>query len=312
MPRDRCPFALFAVWLAASYLIFAGPVAAQNGLSGEPPRVVAVRVVTESGTVLEQNPSDLTVQPSQPYSLETESASLRELYRSGRFADLRAELTDVTGGVRLDFVVRQNFYINKVQIDGLREPPGEGLALSALRLNVGETFQDSDMKEALDRLRQTLGDDGEYQAKVDYQTTPHPETLQVDILVRVTPGPRARISSITIQNQTQFPDEELLTRLKLKEGKQITSDLVNRAADRERKWLAGKNYLGARVTVHRGIYDPNSNGVTVDFTIYAGLEVRVAVEGAKISIRTLRKLVPIYQEGAVENISNARDTSTLR
>ncbi len=194
------------------------PVAAQNGPSGEPPQVVAVRVVTESGSVLEQNPSQLTLQPGQPFSMEAESASLRELFRSGRYADLRAELTDVPGGVRLDFVVRQNFYINRVQIEGLREPPSDALALSALRLNVGDTFRESDMKEALDRLRQALEDDGQYQAKIDYETTPHPDTLQMDILVRVTPGPRARIGAITIQNQTQFQTDELRGRLKLKQG----------------------------------------------------------------------------------------------
>ncbi len=84
-----------------------------------------MRVVTESGSVLEQDPPQLTVQHGQPFSMDAESASLRELFRTGRFADLRAELTDVPGGVRLDFVVRQNFYINRVQIIGLREPPGE-------------------------------------------------------------------------------------------------------------------------------------------------------------------------------------------
>jgi len=41
---------------------------------------------------------------------------------------LRAELADVPGGVRLDFVVRQNMYINRVQIEGLHEPPAEALA----------------------------------------------------------------------------------------------------------------------------------------------------------------------------------------
>jgi len=33
---------------------------------------------------------------------------------------------------------------------------------------------------------------------------------------------------------------------------------------------------------------------------HAGSEVRVTVEGAKVPERTLRKLVPIYQEGAVD------------
>jgi len=261
---------------------------------------VAVRVVTESGAVLEENPPKLTIQPGQPFSLETESTSLRELFRSGRYADLRAELADVPGGVRLDFVVRQNYYINRVQIEGLHEPPGEALALSALRLNVGEPFRESDMKEALDRLRQTLEDDGQYQAKLGYTTTPHPETLQMDILVHVTAGPRARIGAITIQNQTQFANAEARSQVKLKEGAEVTTDRLNRAADRTRKWLAGKNYLGARVTIHRGTYDAKTNRVPIDVTLYAGQEVRVAVVGAKVPAGTLRRLVPIYQEGAVD------------
>ena len=289
-----------AVLLSAIFLFYVTFVSAQSDTSGEAPRVVAVRVVTESGAVLEQNPSQLNLQPGQPFSIEAESASLRELFRAGSYADLRAELTDVPGGVRLDFVVRQNFFINRVQIEGLREPPGEGLALSSLRLNLGEKFHESDMKDALDRLRQTLEDDGLYQAKVDYQTAPHPETLQVDIVVRVSAGQRARTGAVTIQNQTQFSDQELRDRLKIKEGAEITSDRLNRSADGARAWLAKKNYLGARVTLHRGIYDANTNTVPIEITIYAGLEVRVTVEGAKISAGTLHKLIPIYEEGAVD------------
>ena len=300
MPIVYRPHAGFAAWLAAFWFLCAIPLAAQNDFSGEPPRVAAVRVVTESGAVLEENPPKLTLQPGQPFSMEAEGASLRELFRSGRYADLRAELADVPGGVRLDFVVRQNLYINRVQIEGLHEPPGEALALSALRLNVGEPYRESDMKDALARLRQTMEDDGQYQSKLDYVATPHPETLQMDILVRVNAGPRARIGAITIQNQTQFTNEELRRQLKLKPGAEVTSDRLTRASDRTRKWLTGKDYLGARVTIHRGAYEAQSNRVPVDFTMYAGLEVRVAVEGAKVPAGTLRKLVPIYAEGAVD------------
>src|SRR5271166_679596 len=240
MPIVYRPHARFAAWLAAFWLLCASPLAAQNTFSGEPPRVVAVRVIAESGAVLEENPPKLTLQPGQPFSTEAESKSLRELFRSGRYADLRAELADVPGGVRLDFVVRQNFYINRVQIEGLREPPGEALALSALRLNVGEPYRESDMKDALARLRQTLEDDGQYQAKLDYVATPLPDTLQMDIVVRVNGGPRARIGAITIQNQTQFSSAELRGRLRIKEGAQVTSDRLTRAGDRARKWLTGK------------------------------------------------------------------------
>jgi outer membrane protein insertion porin family len=292
--------ARFAIWLSAFCWFCAGPVAAQSNFPGEPPQVAAVRVVSEQGSVLEQNPSQLTIQPGQQFSIEKESASLRELFRSGRYSDLRAVLTDVPGGVRLDYIVHQNFYINRVQLEGLREPPSEAQALSSLRLNVGDTFREGEMKDAVDRLRQTLEEDGLYQPLVTYEANPHPDTLQMDVIVRVTPGPRARIGEITIKNQTQFSGEDLRDRLKLRKGSEITADRLNRAADRERKWLADKNYLGARATISRGKYDAGSNRVPVEFTLYAGLEVRVAVDGAKVPTRTLRRLVPIYQEGAVD------------
>src|SRR5258706_11047245 len=298
MQSDQRFFLRIAIWLSAICFCCANFVSAQDGPTGEPPRVVAVRVVTESGSVLEQDPPQLPAQHGQPLSMDTESESLRELFRSGRFADLRAELTDVPGGVRLDFVVRQNLYINRVQIVGLREPPGESLAISSLRLNLGEIFRESDMKEALDRLRQTLEDDGQYQAKLDYTATRHPDTLQVDIVVHVTPSPRARIGMITIQNETAYSEAELRGRLKLKPDSQITSDRLNHAAERARKWLAQKDYLGARVTLRRGAYDAKSNTVPLEVTFHAGSEVRVAVEGVKFSERTLRKLVPIYQQDA--------------
>jgi outer membrane protein insertion porin family len=300
MPSDQRPLVRIAIWLSAICFSYVGFVSAQDGPSNEPPRVVAVRVVTESGTVLEENPPELTIQPGQPFSMDAESASLRQLFHTGRFADVSAELTNVPGGVRVDFVVRQNLYINRAQIVGLREPPSESLAISALRLNVGEVFRESDRKEALDRLRQTLEDDGLYQVKIDYETTPHPDTLQVDILVRVTPGPRARIGSITIKNETDFSEEELRDRLKLKIGREITSDRLNRAAESARKWLAKKDYLGARVTLHRGPYDAETNTVPLEATFHAGSQVRVTVEGGRVSDRTLRKLVPIYEEGAVD------------
>jgi outer membrane protein insertion porin family len=300
MPSALSPFARIAVWLLALCPFCAVVAVAQTAPSGEQPRVIEVRVVTESGAVLEQNPPQLQIQPGQPFSTDAESASLRQLFGSGLYADVRAELTDVPGGVRLEFVVRRNYYINKVEIQGLREPPSESLALSVLRLDLGQPFRESDMKEAVESLRQTLEDEGEYEAKVEYKLTPHPETRQMDILVMVTPGPRARIGSVRIENETAFPEEELRERLKLKPGNEITTERLNRATERVRKWLADQDYLGARVTLHRGAYDAQANTVPLEAVFYAGLQVHVAVEGASISSRTLRRLLPIYQEGAVD------------
>jgi len=263
-------------------------------------RIVAVRVVDETGQVLEENPATLPAQPGQPFDTEAVRASMRQLYRTGRYADLRAETSPVAGGVRLDFVVRRNFYVNLVSVAGLRQPPGEPLAIASMRLGLGEPLRESDLKEALDRLRQTLRDDGLYQAELHPELIPHPDTRQMDIVVHVTPGPRARLSRIELHNLTEFPDSDLLARSKLKPGSEVISRRLDRAIERLQRFLAGKGYLGARIVLHRGDYDPKTETLPLAVDLTAGPKVRVEVAGAKIASRDLRKLVPIYQEGAVD------------
>jgi outer membrane protein assembly factor BamA len=256
--------------------------------------------VTETGEVLEENPANLPLQPGQPFDSEAARASLRLLYRTGRYADIRAETSPVAGGTRVDFVVRQNFFVNLVRVIGLREPPGEPLAIASMRLGLGEAFRDSTLKEALDRLRQTLREDGLYEAELTFELTPHPETRQMDITVRVAPGLRARLSTIELHNQTEFPDQVLLARSKLKPGREVTLRRLDHAAERLRKFLAGKDYLGARVILRRGDYDSKTQTLPLVVELIAGPRVRVEVAGTKIPAKDLRKLVPIYQEGAVD------------
>lgn len=276
------------------------PAQEPGGASLEGKQVATVRVVTDAGTVLEENPPSIVLQPGAAYSSEAVRDSLRQLYRSGRFADVRAEAAEVPGGVRLDFVVRENFYVNIVHVEGLRPPPGGAVALSSLRLSLGQTFRESDMPEALERLKQALANEGFYQAQAAYSVSPNPATRQMDITVRVTPGPRAVIGAITASNQTGFSDAEMLRRAKLQSGWTVKTERLDHAAERVRKFLVKQSHLGARAIFRRGEFDAQTNSVPVTLDVSAGPRVRVEVTGASISKGELRKLLPIYEEGAVD------------
>src|SRR2546430_258408 len=127
-------------WTAVLFLSLAAPAArAQSGLPpaveqvvGQP--VAAVRVVGETGNVIEQDPIELPLRRGQAFTLETERDTLRQLFRSGQYGDVTAQASAIAGGVQIDFVVRPNFYINQVHVMGLKEPPSESVASSALRL----------------------------------------------------------------------------------------------------------------------------------------------------------------------------------
>src|SRR3989475_395208 len=266
----------------------------------EEPRILAIRIVKEDGQVLSQSPSGIAVETGKALDREKIAESLRALYRTGDYADLRAVVTPVTDGVRLDFVVRENLFFNRVRIEGLTAPPSDSSAAAAMQLALGQTYRRAAVDEALEKLRETLRDEGLYQAEVSAETVPHAETHQMDIVVHVKPGPRARVGSIQLKNGTEYRDAEILSRLRMKTGGVITSAKLQRGRDRIRKYLAKKGHLSGRAAVRRGEYDAAKNTIPLDLDVTEGPRVKVTVTGAKFSKGDLKKLIPIYQEGAVD------------
>jgi outer membrane protein insertion porin family len=285
------------------FFVFVGAARGQSApalpsLEGQ--TVVAVRVVSDMAEVLENNPAGLPLRSGEPFDIDNERQSLRQLFRSGEYADIETEAAPVAGGLRVDFIVRRNFYVNQVHVLGLQEPPSEAVAVSALRFDFGAIFRESDMPAAIARLQQTLQDEGLYQAKLTYALSPHEQARQMDITVNVEPGPRAIIGAVSITNETPFPEAELRGRLKIKPGAKVTSQRLATATARIRKWLVGRSYLGAQISLERGTYQPKTNAVPLHISLSTGLAVHVNIEGYKFSSGTLHRLLPIYQEGAVD------------
>jgi len=266
----------------------------------EEPTIVAIRIVKEDGQVLSESPAGITVETGKTLDREKIAESLRTLYRTGEYADLRAVVTPVTDGERLDFVVRENLFFNRVRIEGLTAPPSDSSAAAAMQLALGQTYRRTVLDEALDRLRETLREEGLYQAEVSAETVPHEETHQMDIVVHVKPGPRARVGTIQLKNGTEYRDAEILSRLRMRTGGVVTSARVQRGTDRIRKYLAKKGHLSGRAGVRRGNYDSAKNTIPLDLDVTEGPRVKVTLTGAKFSEGELKKLVPIYQEGAID------------
>src|SRR5713226_2170278 len=247
--------------------------------AAEKPTVVAIRIVKEDGQVLSESPPGIAVETGKPVDREKIAESLRALYRTGDYADLRAVLTPVSGGVRLDFVVRENLFFNQVRIEGLIAPPSDASA-AAMQLALGQTYRQTAVNEALERLRETLRDEGLYQAEVSAETVPHAETHQMDIVVHVKPGPRARVGIIRLKNGTEYRDAEILSRLRLKTGGVLTSARQQRGRDRIRKYLVKKGHLSGRAAVRRGNYDAAKNTIPLDLDVAEGPRLKVTLTGA--------------------------------
>ncbi|MGC1200549.1 MAG: POTRA domain-containing protein [Candidatus Acidiferrales bacterium] len=279
----------------------AAPAASAQQPEIEGHAVAEVHVVDENGSALPAQLPLLTLEPGKPFDFAEERASLRILYRTGDYSDIRVETSPVSDGLRVDFVVRRNFFNNVIRVEGVKDPPTIPAALAALRLNLGEPFRESSVREAVDRLTDALHAEGLYLAKVSYSLEPHEDTRQMDILVTVVPGPRALLGAISVKNQTPYSDADLLKRTKLSPKNDSTSARMLRDSQRLKKYLVNQGYLGAGVLITTGTYDAASNRVPLTVDVTTGPRVDVEVSGARIGKSRLRKLLPIYAEGAVDD-----------
>jgi outer membrane protein insertion porin family len=259
-----------------------------------------IRVVKEDGAVLKSNLPLIAVKVGAPLDRVELAASIRTLYQTGDFADIRAVVTDVSEGVRLDFVVRENLFINEVVILGLRPPPTEASAAGAMQLSLGQTYRASDVQDAVTRLKDTLRDEGLYEANVSVDQQAHAETHQLDVIVHVDPGPRVRLGNIVLLNNSDFKDAQILKLFRIKPASEITISKLQSATDRIRKFMEKSGHLSARVSVRRGPYDAATDTLPLTLEVTQGPSVQLTVAGAKFSKRDLKRLIPVYQERSVD------------
>jgi len=284
----------------AYLVLFVVPIYAQEA-NVEGQLVKGIRVVDEVGTPVTEKLPGLPLEVGKPFDFPAERESLRELYRLGDYSDIRVSAAPESGGLRVDFIVRRNFFNNVIRIEGLKEPPTEPAALASLRLSLGEPFRESSVREAVDRLAATLHEEGLYQAKITWDLIPHEDTRQMDVTLTVDPGPRALVGDIAIDNQTPYPDAQLLRRSKISNKVELTAERLSRGSDRLRKFLVNQGYLGASAPITVQTYDPQSNRVPLKLTVETGPRVSIEIAGARLSKGKRRKLLPVFAEGAVDD-----------
>ena len=157
----------------------------------------------------------------------------------------------IEGGVRLDFVAEENLYFNQVILRGLAEPPSEASAAAAMQIQLGDVYRKEKLDAAVLRLQDILHEEGLYQAKVTTEVRANGETHQIDVIVHVTPGARARVSEVQLTNNTEYPNAQITAQLKMKAGTAITNGRIQKGTARIRKFLAKKGHLSGRAAVRR-------------------------------------------------------------
>ena len=248
----------------------------------------------------------LTVIPQkagQPLDRRKLRASLQELYATGRFEDLRAEVEPAPeNALSLVFIAKPNRFVGLIAVSGApRHGPTDHQLVNASKLQLGELLTDEGLRRAVEGMGRVLEEDGFYGTTVTPQLTPRPNTQLVQVVFTIQAGARAHIGKVSVTGEPGFSPEEISSIAKLRPGDEVTAQSVSRALQRLRKRYQKLGRLEAQISVVSRNYRPQANAVDYALDIERGPVVAIHVEGAHLSTAVIKRNVPVYQEGAVDD-----------
>jgi outer membrane protein insertion porin family len=247
-------------------------------------------------------PKELSQKVGVPLDPEEVRASLRRLYASGRYRDISVRGVRQGDKVTLIFAGAARYYVGRVTIDGVKSERLTSLLEFATKLSPGTAFTESQVPAGTAGIKEILQQQGYYEPTVAVKTETDEAGDQINVTYTVTIGPQARVGQIMlVGDDTGLTPEEFRKRAKLKENSKVGRDTTSNALDRLRKLYQKKNRLEATVALQKQTYDDVRDKVDYEFHANQGPEVKVSVEGAKVSTSRLHLLVPIFEEGTIDN-----------
>lgn len=238
----------------------------------------------------------------EPLTRDAIHDAMRALFATGRFADIQAEAErSETTGVRLRFLTIANYFVGQVIVEGVSVNPSANQLATATRLQLGELYTPEKLERALTGMQRVLEENGFHQTKVTTSEQRDESQHEINLSFHVHPGTRAVVGRITLKGDAGYSMEEIINGAgNFHTGDPVISTRLTRTLQRIRSRYQKQSRLLAQVSVAGRDYHPERNAVDYDFQIERGPIVRIDAEGFKISHLRLRKLVPIYEEGAVD------------
>jgi outer membrane protein assembly complex protein YaeT len=283
--------------------------AASSGLWGQP--VVSIRLQSDADLSIKDFAGAITQKLGEPLDRLKVAESLKNLYATGRFLDLRADAELAANGVKLVFVAHAQYFVGTVRVEETPGPLEPRVLVTASRLRLGQPLSQEDLATAHHHLSELLAANGYYQARVEHRLLPDPHTQEVGVVFLVSPGRPARLSAVEFQNHAAFPPERLAAVAGWRSGTHLTAARVQRGLFKIHQFYVSRGRLQATTSILKRVYDPKLNTEKLLVLAESGPLVRVLVEGAQISTSKLKELLPVFRDGVVDDPSLARSAQTL-
>jgi outer membrane protein insertion porin family len=248
-------------------------------------------------------------QAGQPFSIEAIKESVADLQRTGKFTQVQVSLEPQVSGLHVTFILQPVYNIGLVSFPGAADRFTYTRLLQAVNVPVTAAFVKAEVAEKEKALQGFLADQGYFTAVITTTTQVDDKHRLVNITFDCRLRDRAEVGGVTVQDASAAETADMerilgsfwarLSRKALRPGVKYSKGRVDRALDNLRAHLQKQGRLSSNLRMERS-YDEESNKVQLTLFAKPGPKVSVKVVGAHVWGRTLKQLLPMYQENAVD------------
>ncbi len=318
---SRCQFIsqiLCAFLMAAAALGRLGAIPVEAQLVGAQvlstymgQNVSSIDVAGRPDVTLDQVSRYFAVQKGKPLSQADIDTTVAALKKSGEFDNVWVSAQPDAEGVRVQFILEPGFYVGMYEFPGALKDYAYSRLLQVSNYTSPSPYSAGDVSQAEENLVQFFRRDGYFLAEVRPEAVTDPAHHLVNVDFHIDLARRAKIGKIELKGAT--PEETLVLNRKLrsvmarlrgdalKPGMIFSQRRLQSAQQFMQDALAKQDFLAGKVQLVSAEYDPTTNRADVTFNVETGQIIRVKIVGAKVWGRTVRSLVPIYQENIVND-----------
>jgi outer membrane protein insertion porin family len=269
------------------------------------------------------SPSDLArveiLKIGTPYHAADAAALIDQLFATGRYRDVQIEASPAGSGVAIRVITSVNWFVGHIAVEGkISGPPSREELTDVTRLDLGTLFREQDVAAAEQNLHRLFERNGLYEHSIRVETDDQPEIQQRNVTFIVTMGHRAKYEMPVIGGDTKLPNETIVRatgwRIRfIGWWRQVTQERTRSGINGILKKYQKEDRLTAKATLLSSEYEPSTRRLKPTLDIEAGPKVSIQAVETKVSQRTLKRYVPVFQEQTldrdllVEGSRNLRD-----
>jgi outer membrane protein insertion porin family len=259
----------------ASLLSFALPVAAPQVFAPAAQAQTVGRIIVEGNQRIEAETvlSYMQLGPGDPFDSEKIDESLKTLFQTGLFSDVRI----FRRGNNLVVTVEENPMINRVNFEGNSEVKDKDLE-KEVELKERTMFTRAKVQSDVNRIIAVYRRQGFYSARVEPKIIRLPQN-RVDLVYEITEGVETKIKSITFVGNEAFSDSDLRAQITTAEtawwkfmstADRYDPDRLNYDKELLRRFYLKNGFADFRVISADAELAPDGESFYITFTVEEG------------------------------------------